>query len=94
MNVGNRINDRMHSSLHVIPLHHKREVLLVNNGSSDSESARIGRGAARLLFTGILARGLFGCSCELELTVDPPTSTGYRQVTVWACTQNGQVRPV
>ncbi len=47
---------------------------------SDSESARQGRGAARLLFTGILEHALFGCSCELESTLDPPASAGGRQV--------------
>ena len=47
---------------------------------SDSESARLGRGAARPQFTGILDRDLFGCSCKLELIVEPPASTGGRQV--------------
>jgi hypothetical protein len=50
---------------------------------SDSESARLGCGAARPLFTGILhheTHELFGCSCKLELTVEPPASTGGRQV--------------
>ncbi len=43
---------------------------------SDSESARL----ALQLFTGILDHDLFCCSCKLELTVDPPASTGGRQV--------------
>jgi hypothetical protein len=47
---------------------------------SDSESARLGSGAARQRFTGILDHDLFGCSCELELTLEPPASTGGRQV--------------
>jgi hypothetical protein len=47
---------------------------------SDSESARLGRCAARPQFTGILDHDLFGCSCELELTVEPPASTGDKQV--------------
>ena len=47
---------------------------------SDSESARLGRGAARPQFTGILDHDLFGCSCKLELIVEPPASTGARQV--------------
>ncbi len=47
---------------------------------SDSESARLGHGAARQRFTGILDHDLFGCSCELELTVEPPAKTGGKQV--------------
>ena len=49
---------------------------------SDSESARLNlnRGAARQRFTGILDHDLFGCSCELDITVEPPASTGGRQV--------------
>ena len=47
---------------------------------SDSKSARLGRGAARPQFTGILDHDLFGCSCYLELVVEPPASTGARQV--------------
>jgi hypothetical protein len=35
-------------------------------------TARLGRGAARKRFTGILDHDVFGCSCELELTVEPP----------------------
>ncbi len=46
----------------------------------DSESARLGCGAARPQFTGILDHDLFGCSCELELNVEPPASTGGRQM--------------
>jgi hypothetical protein len=49
-------------------------------GLSDSESARLGSGAARQRFTGILDHDLFGCSCKLELTVEPPASTEGRQV--------------
>ena len=41
---------------------------------SDSESARLG---SRPRFTGILDHDLFG---ELDLTVEPPASTGGRQV--------------
>ncbi len=44
---------------------------------SDSESARLGCGASRQRFTGILDHDLFG---ELDLTVEPPASTGGRQV--------------
>ncbi len=40
----------------------------------ESESARLGSGAALPLVTSILAHDLFGCSCELELTVEPPAS--------------------
>jgi hypothetical protein len=47
---------------------------------SDSESARLGCGAARPQFTCILDHDLFGCSCELELNVEPPASTGGRQM--------------
>ena len=47
---------------------------------SDSESARLGSGAAWPRFTGILDHDLFGCSCKLELIVEPPASTGGRQV--------------
>ncbi len=47
---------------------------------SDSESARLGSGTARQLFTGILDHDLFRCSCKLELIVEPPASTGGRQV--------------
>ncbi len=47
---------------------------------SDSESARLGSGAVLPLFTCILDHDLFGCSCKLELTVEPPASTGGRQV--------------
>ena len=47
---------------------------------SDSESARLGSGVARPLFTGNLDHDLFGCSCKLELIVEPPASTGGRQV--------------
>ncbi len=43
---------------------------------SDSESARLGYGEAWLQFSGILDPDLFGCSCELELTVYPPASMG------------------
>jgi hypothetical protein len=38
--------------------------------------ARLGSGAARQQFTGILDPDLFGCSCELKLTADPLASTG------------------
>ena len=47
---------------------------------SDSESARLGSGVARPRFTGNLDHDLFGCSCKLELIVEPPASTGGRQV--------------
>ena len=47
---------------------------------SDSESARLGSGVARQRFTGNLDHDLFGCSCKLELIVEPPASTGGRQV--------------
>ncbi len=36
--------------------------------------------AALQQFTGILDHDLFGCSCKLELIVEPPASTGARQV--------------
>ena len=44
---------------------------------SDSESARLGCGVALQQFTSILDLDLF---CKLELTVEPPASTGGRQV--------------
>jgi hypothetical protein len=47
---------------------------------SDSESAMLGSGAALQQFTGILDHDLFGCSCELELIVEPPARKGGRQV--------------
>ena len=42
--------------------------------------ARLWRGPARWQFTGILDHNLFGCSCELELIIEPPASMGGRQV--------------
>ncbi len=45
----------------------------------DSESARLGSGAARQQCTG-LDHDLCGCSCQLELIVEPLASTGGRHV--------------
>ncbi len=42
--------------------------------------SQAGSGTAPPRITGILDHDLFGCSCELELTVEPPASTGGRQV--------------
>ncbi len=62
---------------------------------SDSESSRLGSGAARQRLTVIPAHALFGCSCKLELTVELPASICCRQVGLlskicrarasWAC---------
>ncbi len=45
---------------------------------SDSESARLGSGAARPQVTDILNHDLFGCSCKLELIVEPAREAGKR----------------
>jgi hypothetical protein len=60
---------------------------------SDSKSASIGSGAALQWFTGILARGLFGCSCELGYTVEPPANTVGVHPNLKSVAP-GQVRPV
>jgi hypothetical protein len=52
---------------------------------SDSESARLGHGAALQQFTGILDHNLLGCSCKLDLIVEPPAAL---EAGKWAWKEN------
>ncbi len=65
---------------HSLPVESRLGWLSPQQRLCDSESARLGSGAALQQFKDILDHDLFGCSCNFQLTVDRPASTGGRQM--------------